>query len=133
MLEYAPKGDLCSDLRTFKKYDNERSASYIYQICDALRYVHKKKVIHRDLKAENLLLGINYEIKIADFGWSVHTPGSRRQTFCGTLDYVAPEILAGKSYNHSVDIWSLGVLAFELLCGEPPFCAKSETETMENI
>lgn len=91
----------------------------------ALKYLHSKHVIHRDIKPENILVGHTGEIKISDFGWSVHSPGNRRTTYCGTLDYLPPEMIVpqtpGGSYDEKVDLWSLGVLAFELLVGEAPF------------
>jgi serine/threonine protein kinase len=67
------------------------------------------------------LLGLKGELKIADFGWSVHTVNARRQTLCGTLDYLPPEMVEGKSHNENVDLWSLGVLCYEFLVGVPPF------------
>jgi len=90
---------------------------YIHSIAHALKYLHKKHVIHRDIKPENLLLSIKGEVKIADFGWSVHAPSARRETLCGTLDYLPPEMIERKKHDHSVDIWSLGVLTYEFLCG----------------
>jgi aurora kinase len=87
----------------------------------ALIYLHRKHVIHRDIKPENLLLGTNGELKIADFGWSVHAPSNRRQTLCGTLDYLPPEMVEGKDHDEKVDLWSLGVLCYEFLFGKPPF------------
>ena len=90
-------------------------------MADALSYLHSKHVIHRDIKPENLLLGIKGELKIGDFGWSVHAPGNRRQTLCGTLDYLPPEMVAGEQHGEAVDLWALGVLAYEFLEGVPPF------------
>ena len=81
----------------------------------------QKNVIHRDIKLEYILLGIHGELKIADFGWSVHAPGDRRLTQCGTLDYLPPEIVNHTSYNNKVDLWSLGVLMYEFLVGQAPF------------
>lgn len=88
---------------------------------------------NRDIKPENLLLGAKGEIKIADFGWSVHAPSSRRTTLCGTLDYLSPEMVCGQTYNEKVDLWSLGVLCYEFLTGKPPFEAKSYDETYVRI
>lgn len=87
----------------------------------ALQYCHERKVIHRDIKPENILLGYNGELKIADFGWSVHAPSSRRATMCGTLDYLPPEMVLHKQYTDAVDLWCLGVLTYEFLVGRPPF------------
>ena len=90
-------------------------------MADALSYLHSKHVIHRDIKPENLLLGIKGDLKIGDFGWSVHAPGNRRQTLCGTLDYLPPEMVNGEQHDKAVDLWALGVLCFEFLEGVPPF------------
>lgn len=116
-----------------KRFSEDIAANYIEQIADALRYCHTKKVIHRDIKPENLLLGANEEIKIADFGWSVHAPSSRRTTLCGTLDYLSPEMVTGKAHNEKVDLWSLGVLCYEFLTGKPPFESASYDETYKRI
>lgn len=101
----------------------------------ALSYLHSRHVIHRDIKPENLLLGIKGELKIADFGWSVHhvpvesdaTNNSmlqrsmRRNTLCGTLDYLPPEMVDNLGHGAYVDLWSLGILCYEFLVGHPPF------------
>ncbi|VDL77275.1 unnamed protein product [Nippostrongylus brasiliensis] len=96
-------------------------ASFMFQMADALKYCHQKKVIHRDIKPENLLIGDNGELKIADFGWSVHAPTAKRMTMCGTMDYLPPEMVLGEDHREHVDIWSLGVLCYEFLVGTPPF------------
>ncbi|KAI8790794.1 aurora kinase C, partial [Biomphalaria glabrata] len=133
ILEYAPKGELFKELQKNKRFDDARSARYIAQLTDALIYCHSKKVIHRDIKPENLLLGLKGDLKIADFGWSVHAPSSRRHTMCGTLDYLPPEMVEGKYHNECVDLWSLGVLCYEFLVGKPPFETGSHTETYKKI
>lgn len=93
ILEYAPKGALYKELQSHpnKRLDEKRTAGYILSLADALNYLHERNVIHRDIKPENLLLGHNGELKIADFGWSVHEPNSARTTLCGTVDYLPPE------------------------------------------
>ncbi|XP_005101959.1 aurora kinase C [Aplysia californica] len=133
ILEYAPKGELYKDLQRQKRFDDARSSKYIAQLADALIYCHAKKVIHRDIKPENILLGLKGDVKIADFGWSVHAPSSRRQTMCGTLDYLPPEMVEGKYHNECVDLWSLGVLCYEFLVGNPPFEAEGHNETYRRI
>jgi len=133
ILEYAPGGELYKVLQREKRFPDDRSAKYIAQLADALVYCHAKKVIHRDIKPENILLGLKGDIKIADFGWSVHAPSSRRQTMCGTLDYLPPEMVEGKHHNECVDLWSLGVLCYEFLVGSPPFEAEGHSETYRRI
>ncbi|KDQ25421.1 hypothetical protein PLEOSDRAFT_1066520 [Pleurotus ostreatus PC15] len=121
MLEFAGKGELYRQLSKYGCFSEKRSSRYIDQMADALSYLHGKHVIHRDIKPENLLLGINGELKIADFGWSVHAPGNRRMTLCGTLDYLPPEMVEGKEHSEKVDYWALGVLTYEFMIGSPPF------------
>ncbi|XP_043088082.1 aurora kinase A [Puntigrus tetrazona] len=133
ILEFAPKGELYGELQRCGTFDDQRSATYIMELADALNYCHSKNVIHRDIKPENLLLGSSGELKIADFGWSVHTPSSRRSTLCGTLDYLPPEMIEGKTHDEKVDLWSLGVLCYEFLVGRPPFETKSHEETYRKI
>ncbi|KAG8222269.1 hypothetical protein J437_LFUL001467 [Ladona fulva] len=135
ILEFAPKGELYKLMKEQPngRFDEERAATFIAQIASALQYCHQRKVIHRDIKPENLLLGLNGEVKIADFGWSVHAPSSRRDTLCGTLDYLPPEMVEGKKHDNQVDLWSLGVLCYEFLVGKPPFEAATFEETYLNI
>ncbi|GAD98295.1 serine/threonine protein kinase (Ark1), putative [Paecilomyces variotii No. 5] len=125
ILEFAGKGELYKHLRRENRFPEWKAAQYIAQMAAALKYLHKKHVMHRDIKPENILVGIHGEIKISDFGWSVHAPNNRRQTMCGTLDYLPPEMLNGSSqdnyYSEKVDLWSLGVLTYEFLVGEAPF------------
>jgi aurora kinase len=125
ILEFAGKGELYKHLRKEQRFPEWKAAQYIAQMASALKYLHKKHVIHRDIKPENILVGIHGEIKISDFGWSVHAPNNRRNTMCGTLDYLPPEMIKPGSsdnyYSEKVDLWSLGVLTYEFLCGEAPF------------
>jgi len=135
ILEFAPKGELYKNLKSQPdgRFEEKISAKYISQMADALSYCHSKKVIHRDIKPENLLLDAKGNIKIADFGWSVHAPNSRRGTMCGTLDYLPPEMIEGALHDDKVDLWSLGVLTYEFLVGKPPFEAESNNETYKRI
>ena len=125
ILEYAAKGELYKHLRRETKFPEWKAAQYIAQMAAALTYLHKKHVMHRDIKPENILVGMHGEIKISDFGWSVHAPNNRRNTMCGTLDYLPPEMIKPGShdnfYSEKVDLWSLGVLTYEFLVGEAPF------------
>ncbi|CAF4576085.1 unnamed protein product, partial [Rotaria sp. Silwood2] len=110
MLEYAPHGQLYQFLQKLHRFTNRLAASYIYEICHALEYCYSKSIIHRDLKPENILLDLDCcgNLKLADFA-------------CGTLDYLAPEIVGHKQYQYKVDNWCVGVLAYELLSGHTPF------------
>jgi serine/threonine protein kinase len=120
-------------LKQSVRFPEDRSAFYVEQLTHALVYCHRKHVIHRDIKPENLLLDHRGNLKIADFGWSVHAPSLRRKTLCGTLDYLPPEMVEGQPHDANVDIWSLGVLAYEFLVGNPPFEAQSHTDTYKRI
>ncbi|XP_017037810.1 aurora kinase C [Drosophila kikkawai] len=135
ILEYAPQGTLFNALQAqpLKRFDERQSAIYIQALCSALLYLHERDIIHRDIKPENLLLGHKGVLKIADFGWSVHEPNSMRMTLCGTVDYLPPEMVQGKPHTKNVDLWSLGVLCFELLVGHAPFYSKNYDETYKKI
>ena len=134
ILEYAPGGELFKELRNQKdhRYDEKLASNYIAQMTNALEYLHSKHVIHRDIKPENLLNSLG-TIKIGDFGWSIHAPNKRRQTMCGTLDYLPPEMVCGRNHDYRVDIWSLGVLTYEFTTGRPPFETHTNQETYRRI
>ncbi|PYI05843.1 kinase-like protein [Aspergillus sclerotiicarbonarius CBS 121057] len=125
ILEYAGKGELYKHLQRENRFPEWMAAQYIAQMASALRYLHRKHVIHRDIKPENILVGLHGELKMSDFGWSVHAPSGRRLTKCGTLDYLPPEMVDPKRYekpyDEKVDLWALGVLMYEFLVGSAPF------------
>lgn len=133
ILEFAPGGEMYNYLQKCSRFSEEQTSKFMYQMARALKYCASKHVIHRDIKPENLLLDSSGEIKIADFGWAVHAPSSRRKTLCGTLDYLPPEMIEKKEHNLTVDLWCIGVLCFEFLTGNPPFYAENDKTTMRNI
>lgn len=133
ILEYSTGGELYKKLTARGRFSERVAACYISDLSKSLRFCHIKHVIHRDIKPENLLIGAQGEIKIADFGWSVHAPTSRRNTLCGTLDYLPPEMVEGREHDEMVDVWSLGVLLYEFLVGTPPFEAEGHNATYRRI
>lgn len=136
ILEYAAGGELFNVLRDRGRFNEATTAKYIKDLASALDYCHRKHIIHRDIKPENLLLDHNGNIKLSDFGWSVHAYGSagkRRMTMCGTLDYLPPEMVMRKEHDPSVDVWALGVLGYEFLTGNPPFEAEGQNATFKRI
>ncbi|CAO2828741.1 unnamed protein product [Amaranthus hypochondriacus] len=132
ILEYAFGGELYKKLRRLGHLSEKQAATYIASLTEALAYCHSKNVIHRDIKPENLLLDHQGLLKIADFGWSVQTR-NKRHTMCGTLDYLAPEMVENKAHDYAVDNWTLGVLCYEFLFGFPPFEAEGQHETFKRI
>lgn len=102
------------------KFEESDTKSYLKQIMEAVQYLHKQDppIIHRDLKPENVFVK-NNNVKIADFGWSNFS--GARQTYCGTIDYIPPEMIKNEMHDEKVDIWSLGVLFYEVLYGYVPF------------
>jgi serine/threonine protein kinase len=132
ILEYAAKGEMYKYLQLYHKFSEKQTAIFVASMANALNYLHQKHVIHRDIKPENLLLDHRGEIKISDFGWSVHA-SSRRTTLCGTLDYLPPEMVEKRDHDHTVDLWCLGVLMYEFLIGTPPFLADDNKETFKKI
>lgn len=137
ILEYSAHGELYRELRAQpnQRFKEPIAANIILQVANALEYIHSKNVIHRDIKPENLLRSFG-TIKLADFGWSCHSPSDRRKTACGTLDYMPPEMCRSygvEVYDHTIDIWSIGVLAYELCVGVPPFEEEDQIETKVRI
>ena len=91
---------------------------FFYQTAQAIKYLHDRRIMHRDLKPENLLLDSNFNVKLCDFGWACHLPeNQRRNSTCGTVEYMCPEILKQVNYDEKVDIWGLGILLYEFLFG----------------
>ncbi|CAK88959.1 unnamed protein product (macronuclear) [Paramecium tetraurelia] len=134
ILELAENGSLFSYIRKRRRLPENEAFVYYFQTCLGIDYLHKKNIIHRDLKPENLLLDKSGNIKVCDFGWSAETTQNGvRRTFCGTLDYMAPEMLTNQPYSFSLDIWCLGILLYELIHGYAPFKGRTENEKCNNI
>jgi aurora kinase C len=133
-LEYAEGGDLRAALDAAGGRMHESDAAVcIGDVASGLAYLHRSGLAHRDLKPENILLRKG-RCKIADFTWVADCASERRTTVCGTLDYLAPEVVRSEEYNGAaVDLWCLGILAFELLAGKPPFERPQSAETCRAI
>jgi serine/threonine protein kinase len=133
IMHCASKGQLYSLLKRVKRLDERTVSQYMREVISAVKYLHSMKppIIHRDIKPENILLDSDGRAKLADFGWSnFQDENKQRETYCGTPEYLAPEMVTKSGHDESIDIWSLGVLMFELLAGRPPFVYKGDTNTL---
>ncbi|XP_052840607.1 serine/threonine-protein kinase N isoform X7 [Drosophila gunungcola] len=134
VMEYAAGGDLMMHIHT-DVFLEPRAVFYAACVVLGLQYLHENKIIYRDLKLDNLLLDTDGYVKIADFGLCKEGMGfgDRTGTFCGTPEFLAPEVLTETSYTRAVDWWGLGVLIFEMLVGESPFPGDDEEEVFDSI
>ncbi|CAH1784212.1 unnamed protein product [Owenia fusiformis] len=135
VMEYLNGGDLMFHIQASGRFDSERSRFYAAEIVCGLQYLHAKGIIYRDLKLDNVLLDKDGHIKIADFGMCKENiiGDNKASTFCGTPDYIAPEILKGWKYTSSVDWWSFGVLLYEMLIGQSPYHGDDEDDLFHSI
>jgi novel protein kinase C delta type len=136
IMAYLNGGDLMYHIQQVKRFDENRTRFYACEIICALQFLHSKNVIYRDLKLDNILLDSDGHVHLADFGMcktEVNRENGMASTFCGTPDYIAPEIIKGQLYNEAVDFWSFGVLMYEMLVGQSPFHGEGEDELFDAI
>ena len=140
-MEYAPKGTLYQLIQQKRGMCEEEAFYYFIQVSSAIHFLHENGYAHRDIKPENILLDGKGGIKLCDFGWCVNVAKGERTTFCGTYEYMAPEMINDEFYDMGIDIWSLGVLLYEMIHGYSPFRAnrfikdakKAQVEIFINI
>lgn len=127
VMEFAERGDL---YRQIKKYKNARKLMkedliwvYLYQICEGLQELHRKRIMHRDLKPKNIFLTGEHHIRIGDLGCSKLMRNGLARTQIGTPYYMSPEIWSKRPYDHKSDVWALGCILYEMCAQQPPFLA----------
>jgi serine/threonine protein kinase len=136
VMDFINGGELFHHLSLEKRFSDERAKFYASEIVSGMEYLHAHGVIYRDLKPENLLLSHKGHIIMTDFGLSkegLHSENDRTGTFCGTPEYLAPEIIKGEDYTKSIDWWSVGTLIYEMLTGLPPFYTDDEENMYHKI
>ena len=126
IMEYANTGSLFKYIRDKQCLSEEESFIFFSQIINAIYFLHKNDFIHRDIKPENILIFDNKVCKLCDFGCCVELNGKQRSTYCGTTEYMSPEIVNKMEYSKEIDIWSLGILLYEMIHGYSPFNPNNE-------
>ena len=129
ILELAEGGALFHKLVKLRSFDEATACQYMREVALAVQYLHTREppIIHRDIKPENIFLDNDGVGKLGDFGWS-STSEEVRSTYCGTLEYLAPEMIDRIGHDIRLDLWNLGILLFELLSGRAPFQSKNQNE-----
>jgi len=132
LLEVALGGELFTHLRQQTRFPQQKACLYAAMVVSAFSYLHARKVAHRDLKPENLLFDADGYLKLVDFGFA-KVVKDRTWTLCGTPEYLAPEIISNKGHNCAADWWTLGILIYEMLVGQPPFVGATQLDTYHKI
>lgn len=127
IMELSREGSLFQKMKLERKFSESKSSRFMFHIMKAMMYMHSQNppIIHRDLKPENLLMFEGEKVKVTDFGWSAESE-EIRNTFCGTQEYLAPEMIEGTGHDAKLDIWTLGILLFEMVHGKTPFYVSSK-------
>jgi len=126
-MEFIEGGELFRHLVKIRRFPEEQARMMIAQIAIALGHLHEKEIVYRDLKPENVLFNKDGYLLLADFGLATKVSKNKlARSFCGTAEYLAPEMLKGHGHDHTVDIWTLGILLYEMLVGIPPFFHKNK-------
>ena len=133
LMEYANKGNLFQLIRKKGRLTEKEAFFFFTQACSAINFLHRNMLMHRDIKPENLLLCDRGVLKLCDFGCCTQYDNQGRRTFCGTIEYMAPEIIKRGGYGEKADVWSLGILLFEMLHGYAPFHGKGDQDTISMI
>ena len=135
VMDFINGGELFFHLRRCTKFSEDRTQFYAAEILEALEYLHSQGIIYRDLKPENVLIDSDGHIKLTDFGLSKKFFNGEQKTysFCGTPEYLAPEILKGIGHDQAVDFWSLGALIYEMMAGAPPFYSRNRDVMFKNM
>ena len=120
VMEFAKYGNLYSYIKKHSYLTEDKSFKFFIQVVNAIYFLHKNDLIHRDIKPENILLFEDC-VKLCDFGWCARLDGGNRGTFCGTAEYMSPEMVNKEEYSKDIDIWSLGILLYEMIHGHSPF------------
>lgn len=123
VMDYVDGGELFQYMRSMRHFPEDHVAFYCGQIALALSYLHKNNIMYRDLKPENILVAKDGYLKLSDFGLAKQAKTSN--SFCGTPEYISPEMLLGTGHDHTSDWWALGILIYEMLTGIPPFYDKN--------
>ena len=135
MLEFCAGGELFFLITKYRRFPEPIAKFYFFEILLGIEYLHKSKIMYRDLKPENILIDIDGHVRITDFGLSKDNFGRKERavSFCGSPEYMSPDMLVMESHSRMVDFYSLGALLYEMLTGLPPFYSNNRDEMYHNI